>query len=100
MRTILVLSVSIALGMAAPTAVSQTPPPTLPALPGGFKVDPAAAKVQAQMRAGGMADGTGGEKDNEEIPNCPKLIKISLGYGWTTAFMDKATAGSMLNAPQ
>ena len=100
MKAILVLSMSIALGMAVPTAVGQTPPPPLPALPGGFQVDPNAAKVQAQIRASGMADATGGEKANEEIPGCPDLIKISLGYGWTTAYMDKTTADNLSKAPQ
>jgi hypothetical protein len=80
--------------------VGQTPPPPLPALPGGFQVDPNAAKVQAQIRASGMADATGGGKANEEIPGCPDLIKISLGYGWTTAYMDKTTADNLSKAPQ
>ena len=100
MRAILVLSVSIALGMTVLTAVSQTPPPPLPALPSGFQVDPNAAKVQAQMRASGIADGTGGTKDNEEIPGCPKLIKISLGYGWISGYMDKTTVDNMSKAPE
>jgi hypothetical protein len=67
---------------------------------GGFQVDPNAAKVQAQIRASGMADATGGEKANEEIPGCPDLIKISFGYGWTTAYMDKTTADNLSKAPQ
>jgi hypothetical protein len=86
--------------MVVSTAVSQTPPPPLPAPPNGFQADPAAAKVAAQMRASGMADSGGGTKANEEIPGCPDLIKISFGYGWTSAYMDKTTAGSMLDAPQ
>jgi len=86
--------------MVVSTAVSQTPPPPLPAPPNGFQADPAAAQVQAQMRASGIADATGGEKDNEKIPGCPDLIKISFGYGWTSAYMDKTTVDVMLKAPQ
>jgi hypothetical protein len=86
--------------MVVSTAVSQTPPPPLPAPPNGFQADPAAAQVAAQIRASGMADSGGGTKDNEEIPGCPKLTKISFGYGWTSAYLDKTAVGSMLNAPQ
>ncbi len=98
MRAILILS--IALSGLVSAAAAQTLPPPLPALPNGFQVDPNAAKIQAQIRASGVADATGGTKDNEEIPNCPKLIKISFGYGWTSAYMDKTTAGNLSKAPQ
>ena len=100
MRAFLALSVAALLGTAVPNLCGQTPPPPLPALPDGFQVDPNAAKVQAQMRASGIADGTGGAKDNEEIPGCPKLIKISLGYGWISGYMDKTTADNLSKAPQ
>ena len=100
MKAILVLSVSIALGILVPAAVSQTPPPPLPAPPNGFQADPAAVKVAAQMRASGMADSGGGTKANEEIPGCPALAKISFGYGWTSALMDRTTVDAMLKAPQ
>jgi hypothetical protein len=100
MKTMLALSLGILLGMAVPTAVGQTRPPPLPPLPGGFQADPAAAKVQAQLRASGMADAGGGTKANEEIPGCPKRIEISFGYGWTTAYMDKTTAHNLSKAPQ
>jgi len=99
MRAFLPLSLAALLVTAVSTSRSQTPPPPLPALPGGFQVDPAAAKVEAQIRASGMADATGGTKDNEEIPGCPKLIKISFGYGWTSAYMDKTTADNLSKAP-
>ncbi len=100
MRAILGLSLAALLGAAVSTLWSQTPPPALPALPSGFQVDPAAAKVEAQMRAGGIADGAGGTKANEEIAGCPPLTKISLGYGWTAAYMDKTTVDSMIKTPQ
>src|ERR1017187_939429 len=44
MKTMLALSLGVLLGAAVPTAVSQTPPPPLPALPSGFQADPAAAE--------------------------------------------------------
>jgi hypothetical protein len=100
MKTTFALILGALLGAAVPTAVGQTPPPPLPALPSGFQADPTAAKVAAQLRASGMADAGGGTKDNEEIPGCPKLIKISLGYGWTSALMDKTTVDNMSKAPQ
>lgn len=56
--------------------------------------------MQAQIRASGVADATGGTKTNEVIPGCPILQKISFGYGWTTAYMDKTTADSTFKAPQ
>jgi hypothetical protein len=52
------------------------------------------------MRASGMADAGGGTKANQEIPGCPTLIKISFGYGWTSAYLDKTTVDSMLKALQ
>ncbi len=100
MRATLALSLAVLFGTAVSSAWSQTPPPPLPPLPGGFQVDPAAAKVQAQIRASGVADATGGTKDNEKIPGCPDLQKISLGYGWTAAYMDKTTVDSTFKAPQ
>ena len=100
MKTMLALSLGILLGMDVPTAVGQTRPPPLPPLPGGFQADPAAAKVQAQLRASGMADAGGGTKANQEIPGWPTLIKISFGYGWTSAYLDKTTVDSMLKALQ
>ncbi len=100
MKTMLVLGLGVLLGAAVSTAVSQTPPPPLPAPPDGFQVDPAAAQALAQMRASGMADSSGGTKDNVKIAGCPKLTKISFGYGWTTAYMDKTAADGMLQTPQ
>jgi len=52
------------------------------------------------MRASGMADSGEGTKANEEIPGCPALAKISFGYGWTSALMDRTTVDAMLKAPQ
>jgi hypothetical protein len=100
MKAILALSLGILLGTSVFSASSQTPPPPLPAPPSGFQADPAAAKVQAQIRASGMADAAGGTKANEELSGCPALQKISFGYGWTTAYMDKTTVDSMSKAPQ
>jgi len=100
MKTMIALSLIVVLGAALPSAMSQTPPPPLPPLPSGFQADPNAAKAMAAMRAAGAADGIGGSKPNEDVPGCPTLLKVNLSYSWTTAYLDKASADSMLNAPQ
>jgi len=99
-KTIFALSLGILLAAAFPAAVSQTPPPTLPPLPSDFQSDPNAAKSTAALRATGAADGIGGSKDNEAVPGCPALLKINFSYSWSTAYLDKASTDSMLNAPQ
>jgi hypothetical protein len=71
--------------------MSQTPAPPLPALPSGFQSDPAAAQAQAQIRASGAADATGGSKANEDVPGCPTLRKIGFSYSWTIAFLGQGT---------
>jgi len=100
MKTMLALSLVVALCAALSTAWSQTPAPPLPAPPEGFQVDPNAAKTLAQIRASGLADAGGGTKANEQIPGCPALVKVSFSYGWTSAFMDKTTADNLSKAPQ
>jgi hypothetical protein len=96
MRTILALS----LGAISLLAVSSLLGQSLPALPSGFQPDPQNAQLQAQIRATGASDGTGGTKANDNMSPCFSDPKIHFGYGWSLYPMGKTAIDMLLKAPQ
>src|ERR1035441_10171730 len=94
MRTILALSLAVALAAAVPTAVSQT----LPAPPSGFQANPkASARL---MREAGVGDVVEATKANDNMTECYGDPKSLFTYGWNLNPAGKTTIDMMLKAPQ
>jgi len=81
---------------AAFPAASQS----LPAPPPGFEADAGAARMWANMRAAGAADGVMATKPNNDWPNCFIDPKIRFEYGWTSSPGADKSLALMAQAPE
>src|ERR1035438_7792250 len=93
MRTILALTLGVALGAAHFAAMAQT----LPAPPSGFQSIP--NQAGAQMIAAGGGDGVEATKANDTMSDCFGDPKIRFAYSWTPNAMAKTYVEMLAKAP-